>query len=145
MRGTRSVILLFWMYKVHVLMLRTCVCTLYLSAWFSPSFAGYLIGCVESTSVAHTYVCAFSVALSGLYFLAGLLDIRRTCIDTRPRPCITMHILYLYCLDYDLVQVYLLQMCMTHILIMLFCASAHFSPDFLIACQQYLKYSGVFH
>src|ERR1043165_3492105 len=31
-----------------------------------------------------------------------------------------MHILYLYCLDYDLVQVYLFQMCMTHILIMLF-------------------------
>src|ERR1043165_4972322 len=101
-------------------MLHTCVCTLYLSSWVSSSFAGHLIGCVESTSVAHTYVCAFSVALSGLYFLAGLLDIRRTCIDTRLRPCITMHILYLYCLDYDLVQVYLLQMCMTHILAMLF-------------------------
>ena len=28
--------------------------------------------------------------------------------------------LYLYCLDYDLVQVYLIQMCMTHILILLF-------------------------
>src|ERR1051325_2080259 len=125
-------------------MLHTCVCTLYLSAWFSPSFVGYLIRCVESTFVAHTYVCAFSVALSGLYFLAGLLGIRRTCIDTRPRPCMTIHIFYLYCLDYHLVQVYLLQMCMTHILIMLFVSPHTSHRIFLITCQQYLKFSGVF-
>src|ERR1051325_8695482 len=63
MRGTRSIILLIWMYRIHVFMLHTCVCTLYLSAWFSPFFAGYLIdfGCVESISVACTHVCAFFV------------------------------------------------------------------------------------
>ena len=83
MRGTRSIVLLIWMYKIHVLMLHTCVCTLYLSAWFSPSFAGYLIDfrSVKSIPVARTYVCAPFVCIIWI-FSTGLLDIRRVCIDT---------------------------------------------------------------
>src|ERR1051325_8230787 len=60
MRGMRSIILLIWIYKIHVLMLHTCVCTLYLSAWFSSSFAGYLIDCWMCNihiCCSHTCVC----------------------------------------------------------------------------------------
>ena len=86
-----------------------------------PSFAGYLIdfGCIESTPAARTLVCApFLSVLSGYFMQVYWIYVE--CVYTHILDRASMHILYLYCLDYDLVQVYLLQMCMTHLLIMLF-------------------------